>query len=76
MKAYLAADYEIGAPADSMTEIPQARCAVCGLELDPVCGKVLEGTMLRYDVWIRDNYEHRSEPEFAHIPVPEFLSED
>lgn len=65
MKAYLAANYTIGAAAENMVEIPDRTC-VCGGRVVPLLGKVQEGTTIRWDIWIEGNYEHFDKPNYPH----------
>lgn len=67
MKAHLSSSYTIGDAAEDMIDLPSQTC-VCGGMLDPLLGKVQEGTTIRWDVWIEGNYEHRERPEHPHVP--------
>jgi hypothetical protein len=68
MKAHLAASYQTGDPAEDMVEVESVRCVDCNGWLDPVIGKVHQGTMMRWDIWVEGSYEHRTQPEHPHIP--------
>lgn len=62
MLAHLAAHNTIGQTAETREEILSTVCATCGGIIDPLLGKVHEGTTVRWDVWIKGNYEHRNRP--------------
>jgi hypothetical protein len=68
--AHKAADYQTGDPEEELVELHEAVCAVCGAEIAPLLGKVREGTMVDYTVWIPGNYEHVKRPKTPHAPVP------
>jgi hypothetical protein len=67
--AHLAANYQLGQPAGDMIEVPTVVCE-CGIALDPVLGKVHQGTTVLWNVWISGNYEHRTRPATPHAPRP------
>lgn len=72
MKAHRAATFAIGDPESEMIEIPPAWCTICRGVLDPILGKVMQGTTIAWDVWIEGNYEHRFGPQ-NHVPIPELI---
>lgn len=69
MFAHMAADYQTGDPDEAKVEILSTICAVCGAIIDPLVGKVHEGTTIRWDVWT-GAYEHRNRPAEPHAPEP------
>ena len=62
------AKYRIGEPSAEMVEVPNAVC-VCGAVIVPLLGKVREGTILDWSVWIKGAYEHVERPAYPHAAV-------
>lgn len=68
MRAHLAARYQTGDPDTALVDLDSMVCE-CGGVIDPILGKVHEGTKLLWDVWA-GAYEHRVCPSYPHAPQP------
>lgn len=74
-KVHMAASYQTGDPDEKMVVVTSKVCVTCGGIIDPIVGKVHEGTTIRWDVWT-GAWEHRSRPKVEHPAVPWLPKED